>query len=322
MGDGTQKVKVLYHGHCFDGFSSAAIFTRFYRECVDATATFEYRGMRHGLPEPIDVSLLDGDVNALVDFRYSPSPQLDWWWDHHRSAFATDEERAHFDAAPNPRHHWDSTAPSCAGYLARTCAAEYGFKTEPLAELITWADVIDAARYPDPYTAVALEEPAMKLAAICEGLDDGPDAVALIEDLTTCSLSALVDKPRWADRFAPIKARQAEGLELVRRRLEVFGDVVFVDLTGQPGVAVNKFASYFLVPEATYVVMVFSLSAGVKLSVGSNPWRPETRRHDLSEICERFGGGGHAVVGGVTVPEGNDDDGRRIGREIVALLGG
>lgn len=322
MGDAAQKVKVLYHGHCFDGFSSAAIFTRFYRECVDATATFEYQGMRHGSPDPIDVTLLDGDVNALVDFRYSPSPRLDWWWDHHRSAFVTDEERAHFDATPNPHHHWDSTAPSCAGYLARTCAEEHGFDTGPLAELIKWADVIDAARYPDARTAVALEAPAMKLAAICEGLGDGPDAVALIEDLAGGSLAALVDKRQWVERFAPIKASQAEGLQLVRERLEVFGDVIFIDLTGQSGVAVNKFASYFLAPEATYVVMVSSLPAGVKLSVGSNPWRPEARRHDLSEICERFGGGGHAVVGGVTVPDGTDEDGRRIGREIVALLGG
>ena len=33
-----------------------------------------------------------------------------------------------------------------------------------------------------------------------------------------------------------------------------------------------------------------------QVSIGSNPWRPELRKHDLSAIAERWGGGGHPVV--------------------------
>jgi nanoRNase/pAp phosphatase (c-di-AMP/oligoRNAs hydrolase) len=32
-----------------------------------------------------------------------------------------------------------------------------------------------------------------------------------------------------------------------------------------------------------------------------NPWTTQTRRHDIGDLCARHGGGGHAVVGGVTL---------------------
>ena len=32
-----------------------------------------------------------------------------------------------------------------------------------------------------------------------------------------------------------------------------------------------------------------------------NPWTTQPRRHDIGELCARHGGGGHAVVGGVTL---------------------
>ena len=36
--------------------------------------------------------------NAIVDFKYSPSPGVTWWFDHHLSAFLTPEDEAHFHA--------------------------------------------------------------------------------------------------------------------------------------------------------------------------------------------------------------------------------
>ena len=41
-------VRVLYHDNCFDGAASAALFTEFYRLCLDAGAEFSYVGMTHG----------------------------------------------------------------------------------------------------------------------------------------------------------------------------------------------------------------------------------------------------------------------------------
>ena len=43
-----------------------------------------------------DLDLLDGDENAIVDFKYAASEKLTWWFDHHESAFLTPEDEAHF----------------------------------------------------------------------------------------------------------------------------------------------------------------------------------------------------------------------------------
>ncbi len=56
-----------------------------------------------------------------------------------------------------------------------------------------------------------------------------------------------------------------------------------------------------------------------KVSVGSNPWARPPRAHDISSICERYGGGGHPVVGAVSLAPDRLDEARGASpREIVA----
>jgi hypothetical protein len=83
-------VLVCFHDRCFDVVSSAAVFTRFYRQCVDAQAEFRYRGLMHRAGQLFDEGLFDAEENAIVDFKYSSSEYLTWWFDHHQSAFLTE----------------------------------------------------------------------------------------------------------------------------------------------------------------------------------------------------------------------------------------
>jgi hypothetical protein len=314
-------VKVLYHGHCFDGFSSAAVFSRFYRECIDSTAHFVFEGLRHGAPIPVDVARFDADVHAILDFRYSPSSKLDWWFDHHKSAFLNPNERAHFDGAQHKQHFWDPTAPSCCGFIARTIGAQYDFDSSPLHELIEWADEIDSAQFPDAKTAVELEAPALQLMTVVQEVQDGELADQIISGLANGEVSETAELEEVQSRFATIKARYDTGLRHIREVEEVQGDVFFANLLGARGqVSYNKFAPYYFHPLLTYVVVVSQSSDRVRISVGSNPWRPEQRRHDIAEICEKYGGGGHPVVGGITVPGITAHRAIQIGREIVDTL--
>ena len=41
------RVRVFYHDKCFDGASSAALFSRFYRERVRSDAEFTFTGLVH-----------------------------------------------------------------------------------------------------------------------------------------------------------------------------------------------------------------------------------------------------------------------------------
>src|SRR6516162_2387353 len=111
------RVKVLFHDNCFDGATSAALFSRFYAACIDDRAQFEFAGKAHAQGNVYDADSFDGDVNAVVDFRYSADPRLEWWFDHHVSAFPTAEEEAHFREHPGPHKFYDPAARSCSKFL-------------------------------------------------------------------------------------------------------------------------------------------------------------------------------------------------------------
>src|ERR1044072_1020008 len=105
------RLRLLYHGHCFDGVASAAVFTRFYLSRTDASVA--YAPLLHTAGSPFDETMFDGDENAIVDFKYSPSERLTWWFDHHQSAFLSAEDEAHFRADTSGRKFWDAESKSC-----------------------------------------------------------------------------------------------------------------------------------------------------------------------------------------------------------------
>src|SRR5260370_1180831 len=88
------RVRILYHDHCFDGAASAAFFSRFHEEKFSPGAQFDFTGLAHKATQLFEDSYFDGDVNAIVDFKYSPDPRLTWWFDHHQSAILRTEEGA------------------------------------------------------------------------------------------------------------------------------------------------------------------------------------------------------------------------------------
>src|SRR5437763_9189380 len=91
------RVRVFYHDKCFDGACSAALFSRFYRERIRDDANFVFSGLVHRAGALFDEVDFDGDENAIVDFKYSSSPKITWWFDHHESAFLSAADAAHFE---------------------------------------------------------------------------------------------------------------------------------------------------------------------------------------------------------------------------------
>jgi len=83
---------------------------------------------------------------------------------------------------------------------------------------------------------------------------------------------------------------------------------------------VNKFIVYYLYPEARYAVTVLSPGKRMKVSVGSNPWPPMPRTHDIAKLCERYGGGGHPGGGRDFAAKGEVVRARQIAAELVAIL--
>jgi len=314
------QVRVLYHDHCFDGAASAAFFTRFYRGSFGADADFRYTGMAHRASQIFEDSLFDGDENAIVDFKYSSNPKLTWWFDHHQSAFLTPEDARHFQAEHSERKMYDPSFKSCTCFISAMAKNKWGFSAPDLDDLVHWADIIDGAQYPDPKTAVELGAPAMKLTLVIES-SKGSDVVQkIIGYMQRMRLDEIVARDDIQEVFRPLYERHLNSLNIIRDRASESGGVITFDLTGYDLEGYNKFIPYYLYPRSTYTVSVSPSSFRTKISVGSNPWAVEEPRHNLASICERYGGGGHARVGAISLEPGQVDQARRVAAEIASEL--
>src|SRR6202171_3770560 len=198
------KLRVLYHGHCFDGVASAATFTRFYDERIHPGAEVQYAGLLHRPGNVLfDKEMFDGNENAIVDFKYSPSPKLTWWFDHHQSAFLTPQDEAHFHAENSDRKFLDATRKSCTEFIAEVARTKFGFDDGPLADLIHWAHIIDGALYESPAQCVELKVPSLQLMQVIEADPDDVFIEQIIRDLTRASLNEVATSTEAQRRFQP-----------------------------------------------------------------------------------------------------------------------
>lgn len=321
------KVRVFYHDKCFDGACAASLFSRFHRECVTPDADYEFCGLVHRAGALFNEADFTGDENAIVDFKYSPSPKITWWFDHHLSAFLTPEDQQDFrsgveDGRYTNRRFYDPEYISCTSFLAHIASTRFGFDAAPVAELVKWGDIVDGALYPSPEAAVEMAEPAMKLTLIIESTQDPKFIPRLIPLLTSMSFDEVLKQPFVAGLLPPLLERHRASLDLIRERSEYRDGTIYFDISDKPMEGYNKFIPYYLHPEATYSIGLSKSSFRTKVSVGSNPWTKADpdKMVNLAEICERYGGGGHARVGAISFPADRDDEARAAAKVIVEEL--
>ncbi|MEK6406947.1 MAG: phosphoesterase [Acidobacteriota bacterium] len=315
------KLRILHHDHCFDGFASAAVFSRFFAEKIRADAEISYTGLAHKPNQKlIEEELFDGDDNAIVDFKYSPSPRLTWWFDHHQSAFLSPEDEQHFRAGTWPAKFYDPNYKSCTKFIADTIAAKYGFDQPGLSDLIRWADIIDGAQYEDAKTAVELNAPALKLMLVIEASHDRAVMQRIIQGMQSETLDNIISDPVISREFLPLYERHLKTIDMIREAARCEGGVIYFDLSDHDAEGYSKFIPYYLFPECVYSVSVSLSSSRSKISVGFNPWSPRPRRHNLASICERYNGGGHAVVGAISLRPDQIELARETAKAIAAEL--
>ncbi len=314
------KVRIFFHNRCFDGAASASVFTRFYRSCIQAEAEFEYTGLAHRASQLFDENLFDGDENAIVDFKYCRSPRLDWWFDHHQSAFLTAEDADHFRQDHSGKKFYDPKFKSCTKLIATVGKDQFGFDTREFDDLVHWADVVDGALFPDAETAVTMKAPALRLAMVIEADAAGELMRWLISKMAERPLAELAAEPKIDSRFQELFEQHLRSVEYIRQHGQCDKGVVFFDLVAPNVEVYNKFAPYYLFPDCQYSVSVCPSSFRTKISVGSNPWKKTEPMHNLATICERYGGGGHPRVGAVSLEPGSLDKARTIAQEIVEEL--
>jgi hypothetical protein len=314
------RVRVFYHDKCFDGASSAALFSRFYRERIRGDVDFVYSGLLHRAGALFDERQFDGDENAIVDFKYSSSPRITWWFDHHESAFLTPADAAHFEQEQSNRKFYDPGFKSCTSFLATVAEQRFGFDPGPVAELIHWTDIVDGALYEDAKSAVEMRAPAMKLTMAIEAAPDPGFVKHLISLLAYEPLGKILEEPLVAAVLPPLLERHERSIDILRTRTEQKDGTIFFDITDQELEGYNKFIPYYLHPDSIYSVGLSKSSFRVKVSVGSNPWSKREPSVNLAKVCERYGGGGHARVGAISFEPTDNEAAHKAALEIVEEL--
>jgi hypothetical protein len=264
--------------------------------------------------------LFDGDENVIVDFKFSNSPKVTWWFDHHQSAFLTPADAEQFRMHPGPRMFYDPEYKSCTKLIATIAGGKFDFDTKPLADLIHWGDIIDGAQYPSPESAVEMIEPATRLALVIEAAPENGLPARIIPELAHCPLSEMVKLPLVTKHLEPLLERHRKSIEILRERIEARDGVIFFDVSDLDLEGYNKFIPYLLHPECVYSVSVSASAVRAKVSLGTNPWNQATANHNLASLAEKFGGGGHPRVSAISFEPGDVARAREVARSLAATL--
>ena len=311
---------MCFHDRCFDGTASAALFYRFYRERYDSKAEFGFTGMTHRAVQPWEPRLFDGDENVIVDFKYSNSPKVTWWFDHHQSAFLTPADAENFRVHPGPHMFYEPDYKSCTKLIATVGHEKFGFDTKPLADLIHWGDIIDGAQYPTAQSAVEMVEPATQLALVIEAAAEDGLPAKIIPELAYRPLSEMVKLPLVAKHLEPLLARHRKSFEILRERIDARDGVIYFDVSDLDLEGYNKFVPYFLHPECVYSVSVSASAVRSKVSLGTNPWNQATADQNLASLAEKFGGGAHPRVSAISFEPGAIARAREVAQGLAATL--
>jgi hypothetical protein len=313
---------VFYHDKCFDGACSAALFSRFYKERIRGDVDFVYSGLLHRAGSLFDEKQFDGDENAIVDFKYSSSPKITWWFDHHESAFLSPADAAHFEQDQSNQKFYDPDFKSCTSFIAMIGEKRFGFDPKPVSELVHWTDIVDGAMYENAKSAVEMKAPAMKLTMAIEASTDRDFVKTMIPLLAYKPLSEILEAPFVAAVLPPLLARHERSIDILRQRAEEKDGTIFFDITDLDLEGYNKFIPYYLHPDSVYSIGVSKSSFRVKVSVGSNPWSKREPTVNLAKVCERYGGGGHARVGAISFEVNQSEAAHKAALEIVEELRG
>src|SRR5258708_306290 len=282
------KVRLCFHDRCFDGTASAALFYRFYRERFDQAAEFGFTGMTHRAAQPWEAGLFDGDENVIVDFKFSNSPKVTWWFDHHQSAFLTPADAEQFRKNPGPRMFYEPDYKSCTKLIATVAKERFGFDTKPLEDLIHWGNIIDGAQYPTPQSAVEMAEPATQLALVIEAAPENGLPACLVPELAYRPLSEMVKLPIVAKHLEPLLERHRKSIEILRERSEARDGVIFFGVCHLDLEGYNKFIPYLLHQESVYSLSVSASAFRAPVSLATHPWNTAPPPHTIHSLPHKY----------------------------------
>jgi len=300
----------------FDGLACGALITKF--EPIESYLFVEPKFMQDG-----QVEIRGGDI--IANLPYHANCTL--WFDHHIT-----NTTPQFDRPIVPGKGGFRLAPSAARvvceYYSETSkreatdgAARLAFlNSERVRYLLEETDKIDAGKlsredvlHPQGYVLISMTTDG-------RNAGDEPYWLRVIELLREESLENTLNDPEVRRRCQQVLDDQEKLRKILLQRATLKGNVIYVDLRGIDEIPDgNRFLIFTLFPKGNIQVKVNhdpQRPNTTAISVGYNIFNP-TSTVNVGELLQRYGGGGHRVVGSSRVP---NDQAEQAIREIVAAV--
>ena len=304
----------------FDGLVCGALITKF--EKIDAYLFVEPKFMQDGL-----VEVRNGDV--IANLPYHPNCTL--WFDHHIT-----NTMPEFDRPIMPGKGGFRLAPSAArvvyeyymeaGNRHKATGKSDGeegelfLASERIKFLLQDADKIDAGQLtredvlnPQGYVLVSMTTDGRYA-------EDEPYWLRIIALLRDKSLEETMDDAEVKRRCQKVLAFQEKLRAILLANTTLKRNVIYVDLRQIHDLPDgNRFLLFTLFPQGNIAVKVSydtQRADTTAISVGYNIFN-KTATVNVGELLQRYGGGGHKVVGSCRVP---NDKAEQAIQEIVAAV--
>lgn len=304
----------------FDGLVCGALITKF--EKIDAYLFVEPKFMQDGL-----VEVRNGDV--IANLPYHPNCTL--WFDHHITNTMPEFDRpimpgkGGFRLAPSAArvvYEYYTEPGNCHSATGKSDSEEGALflASERIKFLLQDADKIDAGQLtredvlnPQGYVLVSMTTDGRYA-------EDEPYWLRIIDLLRDKSLEETMDDAEVKRRCQKVLAFQEKLRAILLANTTLKRNVIYVDLRQVHDLPDgNRFLLFTLFPQGNIAVKVSydtQRPDTTAISVGYNIFN-KTATVNVGELLQRYGGGGHKVVGSCRVP---NDKAEQAIQEIVAAV--
>jgi len=307
------KTVSIYFHRDFDGMVSAALIADYIQE-ENPNAQLRFFPLGHAGKNNWMGTNLKGDVSFVLDYPFHP--QASYWFDHHQTGLES------YKGTLEPqRHFFDPNKTSCALLIWEVLYEVFDYRNLNFQELVKWADKIDSARFSLKELIECKEKPLQIHLSLTVDTDN-----AYLIELTRLFLY-------YKDSLLSVKSplplivewRLRKALNLRQQALTQFQQNAIYDpkskivfFTMPQSFLTCRWAPYYFYPDCFYALGIIQLKGNRYMIVlNENPWH-RIHRFNIGQLCASYGGGGHATVGGITVPTASEA--QRIAEEILHLL--
>ncbi len=304
----------------FDGLVCGALITKFER--IDSYLFVEPKFMQDG-----KVMVKSGDI--IANLPYHPNCTL--WFDHHITNTMPDFDRpimpgkGGFRLAPSAarvvyEYYEDQSKKRIAPSNGSLEEASAYLASDRIKYLLQQADKIDAGELtredvlnPQGYVLVSMTTDGRYA-------EDEPYWLRVIDLLRDKNLEDTMNDSEVATRCRNVLDYQEKLRAILMDNTTLKGNVIYVDLRRVHDLPDgNRFLLFTLFPEGNIAVKVSfdtQRENTTAISVGYNIFN-KTATVNVGELLQRYGGGGHKVVGSCRVP---NEKAEQAIREIVAAV--